>query len=154
MPHSEHIFNIGYPELSMMSCKKQHVNLTTVFMTWENFSVVVMPCFGVVGKFVKKQNNFTSNKILISCEVSLTWLRMYFSMPVSFFPSELLSVGRLFIDGVRRHDLSEHWMSEKISNFCVINKGSASGCTVRGPFISWILFKTPWWKEKSYKDPW
>lgn len=39
----------------------------------------------------------------------VTWLRMYLSMPVSFFPSVLESVGLLFMDGVLRQDLSEHW---------------------------------------------
>ena len=43
---------------------------------------------------------------------TITWLRMYFSMPVSFFPSVLESVGRLFMDGVLRHDLSEHCWHE------------------------------------------
>lgn len=30
-------------------------------------------------------------------------------MPVSFFPSVFESVGRLFMDGVLRQDLSEHY---------------------------------------------
>jgi hypothetical protein len=38
-----------------------------------------------------------------------TWLRMYLSMPVSFLPSVLESLGRLFMDGVLRLDLSDHW---------------------------------------------
>ncbi len=40
---------------------------------------------------------------------------MYFSIPVSFFPSVLESVGRLFMDGVLRQDLSEHWHRQKLS---------------------------------------
>lgn len=37
-----------------------------------------------------------------------TWLRMYFSIPVSFFPSGVASVVLLFREGVLRQDLSEH----------------------------------------------
>lgn len=51
----------------------------------------------------------TSSRIWIHFLNHITWLRMYLSMPVSFFPSVLESVGLLFMDGVLRQDLSEHW---------------------------------------------
>ena len=47
---------------------------------------------------------------------------MYFSMPVSFFPSVLESVGRLFMDGVLRHDLSEHCWHKDFNTVVVLDQ--------------------------------
>lgn len=66
--------------------------------------------------YTSNNSNSLSNN---SGQQGQTWFRMYLSMPVSFFPSALLSVGRLFIDGVRRQDLSEHW---KNITYCTMSK--------------------------------
>lgn len=54
--------------------------------------------------YVQTEDSDFQHKILYC-----TWFRIYLSMPVSFFPSVFESVGRLFMDGVLKQDLSEHY---------------------------------------------
>lgn len=48
---------------------------------------------------------------------------MYLSMPVSFFPSVFESVGRLFMDGVLKQDLSEHCQHKKFHKTAAVERG-------------------------------
>lgn len=47
-------------------------------------------------------------------------------MPVSFFPSVFESVGRLFMDGVLKQDLSEHYQHSFIRQQLL--KGDVNHC--------------------------
>lgn len=49
-------------------------------------------------------------------------------MPVSFFPSVFESVGRLFMDGVLKQDLSKHYQQRKFHNTPEVPKVDANCC--------------------------